>query len=135
MLRVLLAGLFLFAAGCAGGGVVLPRTYPVKGTVVFKGGKPMTAGTVQFNSADDPLLRVMGTIGPDGTFTLTTVKDNAKADGAPAGEYRVLVIPPMVSDARDKVPAGHKGVAPIDLPKRYRIEERDNTISIELPPR
>jgi hypothetical protein len=76
----------------------------------------------------------MGAIGKDGSFALTTVKDTAKADGAPEGTYRVLVLPPMVSDARDKVPEGHKAPLPIELPQPYKLEARENTnIKIELP--
>jgi hypothetical protein len=133
MLRVAPLVLLMLAAGCTPA-VVLPKTYPASGSVVYKGGKPMTGGAVQFMSADDPLLRVMGTIGKDGSFTLSTVKDTAKADGAPEGTYRVLVQPPMVSDARDKVPEGHKAVIPTELARPFKLEARENTaIKIELP--
>jgi hypothetical protein len=133
MLRFSPAALLIFTIGCTPA-VVLPRTYPASGSVVYKGGKPMTGGSVQFLSADDPLMRVMGTIANDGSFTLTTVKDTAKADGAPEGTYRVLVQPPMVSDARDKVPEQHKGVIGIDLPSPVKLEARANTsIKVELP--
>jgi hypothetical protein len=132
MLRICVGCVLLFAAGCAGG-AALPKTYPAVGTVVYKGGQPMTGGTVQFNSDTDPLLRVVGTIEKDGQFKLATTRDDAKADGAPEGVYRVFVIPPAVSDARDKVPEGHKGALPIVLPDPYRIGPRENTIKIELP--
>jgi hypothetical protein len=133
VLRVSPVVLLMLAAGCTPA-VVLPKTYPASGSVAYKGGQPMTGGSVHFVSADDPLLRVMGTIGQDGSFTLTTVKDTAKADGAPEGTYRVLVQPPMVSDARDKVPDGHKAMIPTELPRTYKLEARENTgIKIELP--
>jgi hypothetical protein len=133
MLRFFPAALLIFTIGCTPA-VVLPKTYPASGSVVYKGGKPMTGGLIHFLSADDPLMRVMGTIANDGSFTLTTVKDTAKADGAPEGTYRVLVQPPMASDARDKVPDGHKAVLPIELPQPVKLEPRENTaIKIDLP--
>jgi hypothetical protein len=132
MFRICLAFGLLFTASCTGG-VVLPTTYPATGTVVYKGGQPMTSGSVQFNSDSDPLLRVMGTIEKDGQFKLTTVKDNAKADGAPEGVYRVFVLLAPVSDARDKVPEGHKGMLPIVLPDPFKLGPQENTIKIELP--
>jgi hypothetical protein len=132
MVRLIPGVLLVFAVGCGGAG--LPRTYPAGGVVVYKGGQPLKGGSIQFESADDPLLRVIGTIEPDGHFTLTTIKDAAKAEGAPAGDYKVIVQPPSASDPRGDAPAGHKGVAPITLPKTYRVEANDNnTLRIELP--
>lgn len=133
MVRICVGFVLLFTAGCATGGVVLPKTYPASGTVVYKGGQPMTGGSVQFNSESDPLLRMIGTIEKDGQFKLTTMKDEAKADGAPEGVYRVFVLPPAVGEARDKVPAGHKGVLPITLPEPFKLGPHENTIKIELP--
>jgi hypothetical protein len=133
MTRILLGALVLLAAGCTGSGV-LPPTYPARGTVVSSDGKPLTGGSVQFTAAADPLLRVFGTIASDGSFTLTSVKDNARADGAPAGEYRVAVQPPLVNDPRGGVPAAHKAVPAITLPTKVRLEARENAgIKITLP--
>jgi hypothetical protein len=133
---VCLSAVFLLAvlAGCGGRGPeALPPTYPAAGSVAYKGGRPMTGGAVLFVSAADPLLRVTGEVQKDGRFTLRTQKDGARADGAPEGEYRVEVLPPLVADPRGGVQAAHKGVAAIPLPRKYRVEPRDNTFQIELP--
>jgi hypothetical protein len=133
MSRLLLGALVLLAAGCTSGGA-LPQTFPARGTVVYQNGKPMAGGSVEFTTTADPLLRVVGTVADDGTFTLTSVKDNARADGAPPGEYRVVVQPPPVNDPRGGVPGAHKGVPAITLPALYRLEAKENTdIKITLP--
>lgn len=133
MIRFLLGASIVFLGACTNR-TPLPKTYPAGGTVAYKGGVPMSGGVVLLNSADDPMLRVMGPIGADGRFTLTTVKDDAKADGAPAGQYKATILLPMARDTREKGLAGHKGELPIVLPQAIRIEERDaNSIAIELP--
>jgi hypothetical protein len=118
----------LFAVGCGPAG--LPKTYPANGTVVYKGGRPMKGGSVQFTSTQDPGLKVIGAIGDDGTFALTTIRDQARADGAPEGEYRVTVLPPLQGE--------HKGLPPIMLPQTYKVGTTDNQFKIQLnvpPPR
>ena len=133
MSRVLAGAALLLMTGCTSG-VVLPKTYPAGGTVVYKGGQPMTGGSVQFSLESDPLLRVMGAIQNDGAFTLTTTKENTRADGAPEGDYKVLVTPPLISDPRGGVEGAHKGAPPVMLPKTLRIEPNEsNTFKIELP--
>jgi hypothetical protein len=123
-------GLCLMMSACVG--PPAPKTYPAIGKVVYKGGQPMTGGSVQFNSTRDSALSVVGEVKSDGTFKLQTVKDNARADGAPEGEYSVFVLPPTVSS-----PAGSaiqpKNVLPIPLEKKYKIEPRDNSIQIDVP--
>lgn len=68
----------------------------VKGRVLFRG-QPATRAIVVFHPISDPnprALRSNGTVGPDGSFSLTTfVKD----DGAPKGEYAVTVYWPDAS--------------------------------------
>jgi hypothetical protein len=110
----------------------LAKTYPVRGAVL-QDGKPITGGSIQFISASDPLLRVLGTIKEDGTFTLNTVKDNATSPGAPEGEYQVIVQRPLVKDASGGVDFAHKRVPPITLPKCYKVEAKENTFKIEMP--
>jgi hypothetical protein len=114
--------LILLAAGCHAS---VPRTYPAKGSVRYRGGQPMKGGSVQFNSLTDPALRVVGRLRDDGTFTLETSRDGDKRAGAPAGEYEVTVFPPLSGE--------HKGAAPIVLPTLYRVEaEGKNEFAIEL---
>jgi hypothetical protein len=122
--------LTLVVAGCGSPGPTLPQTYPAGGSVVYKGGTPMRGGSIQLTTSADPLLRILGEIQPDGTFTLNTLKDKAKAAGAPEGEYQVIVLPPLQGE--------HRGVPPINLPRPYKVEPRENRFKIELnvpPPR
>src|SRR5437764_14956105 len=91
-LVVLTTGLLL-AAGCSGG----KRLYPVEGTVVYDDGKPaveLAKGTVSFESVEN-LSNVAGDIRSDGTFRIRTPPGK---DGAPAGKYRIIVLPAEGSD-------------------------------------
>jgi hypothetical protein len=134
MSRVFFGVFLVFAAGCTSGPAP-PKTYTARGTVVYKDGKPMSGGSIELTTTDDPLLRVFGDIGADGSFSLTTVKDNARVDGAPAGQYRVMVQPPMVHDSRGGLEGAHKGVPAIAIPLPMRIEAGDNTnLKVEIPP-
>ena len=80
-------------AGCADPN----RPYPVNGTVVFEDGEPVreaAGGMVTFNSAELKKSAV-GEIQPDGTFRLTTTRQN---DGAPPGRYKVTVMNPLARE-------------------------------------
>jgi hypothetical protein len=120
----------LVVPGCNFAG--LPRTFPVTGTVVYKGGEPVKGGSIEFRPIAESALRVVGQIEENGTFSLATLKDNAKAAGAPEGEYRVLIIRPLRADPRGGLPDPHRGVPPISLPKTYKVEAKDNNFKIEL---
>ena len=77
-------GILLILFGCSGE----LKTYPVKGKVVFKGdGKPFQ-GKIYFESANSPFTRSMANTNPDGTFSLSTVKENS---GSVEGEQTVRV--------------------------------------------
>jgi hypothetical protein len=90
LVMVLLATL-AWGAGCTGDKT--PRTYPVKGKVVYKSSKqPLTVGTVLFESVSEPKVQASGEIQPDGTFELAS--DLGKP-GTVAGEHRVLIQPPV----------------------------------------
>jgi hypothetical protein len=94
----------------------------------------MQAGVIYFNAlGGDPLLRVLGEITADGTFTLRTQKNNDRAAGAPEGEYEIQIIPPLAAGAPGDLKVAHKGVAPIDLPQTLKVEPKENTFRIELP--
>jgi hypothetical protein len=81
----------MVAAGCGRSGL-----YPVKGKVVFPDGTPLTAGTVEFDPLDKKsILAPRGEIRADGTFRASTHEDG---DGAPPGQYRVMVTPPEQVD-------------------------------------
>jgi hypothetical protein len=122
--RLALGALVLCCTGCAGGRGDLPPTYKVTGTVAHKGGRPVTAGGVQFAPVGDATFTAFGDIRADGSFELETVKGRARVPGAPAGEYRVVVMLPVV--------AGQKGAPAVKLPNTVRIEPRDNVVPIDL---
>src|SRR5689334_4598200 len=72
--------------GCSGSGV-----YPVEGQVTWKDGRPAgdIAGSLIFFESAEKKTTSRGSIQADGSFKLTTNKEN---DGAPAGEHTVLLI-------------------------------------------
>jgi hypothetical protein len=84
-----LSGLVIvMLAGCGGGGG--PKLYPVRGTVLFQD-QPAAGATVVFHpvaATNHSTPKPSGVVKPDGTFTLTT---HPHGDGAPAGEYVVVV--------------------------------------------
>ncbi|WP_439623458.1 hypothetical protein [Gemmata sp.] len=73
--------LLVAPAGCS------RAVHPVKGTVRFKDGTPLTVGRVVVDS-DDGKSGSWGAIRPDGTFEMGTLAPN---DGVPAGTYRVYL--------------------------------------------
>lgn len=88
LITCLLFGVF---AGCDSGN----RLYPITGTVkMMNGSVPQgEVAKIRFEpiaQASDTTIRnpASGTIAPDGTFSLTTLKQN---DGAYAGEYKVTL--------------------------------------------
>jgi hypothetical protein len=74
-----LAGMVLI--GCSGG----LRLGKVFGRVTV-GGKPVTSGTIMFHPEAGPTA--VGAIGPNGAYTLTTLK---AGDGALIGSHRVTI--------------------------------------------
>lgn len=105
---VLAAGL---TAGCGPGG---PALHSAAGKVVFRDGRPVTAGMVEFAPADGgPAARAK--VGPDGRFTLTT----GDRPGAVAGSHRVMVLSMAVSDGAVH---GHRTKMTTVHPKYARFE-------------
>jgi hypothetical protein len=91
-LVVALAGALLACCGCSAGS----RTYPVRGKVLYMG-QPAVGAKVVFHpkyNSDPQAIRPTGTVAQDGSFTLTSRRQN---DGAPAGDYAVTVIWPAGS--------------------------------------
>lgn len=80
----LMAALVLTPAGCGGGDG--PEMGRVTGTISLDG-QPLTKGVVNFQpvASGNP---ANGTIGPDGTYSLTTFEPG---DGAQVGNYLVTV--------------------------------------------
>lgn len=78
---------FVVSAGCGDSG---PKLYPVKGSV-FYGDQPAEGATVVFQpktQEKDAGSPPSGTVGADGSFTVRT---HPHGEGAPPGEYTVLV--------------------------------------------
>jgi hypothetical protein len=127
----LLASLILvLGAGC-GPTATHPKTYSVKGTVVYKDGQPLAGGVVEFRSTKDPMVRATGTVGPDGTFTLFTPTQKDSIAGAEEGEYSVNIIPRMEGDQT----AGPPQIQ-ISGKKTYTIKPDDPneiTITVDRP--
>jgi hypothetical protein len=111
-------------AGIVGCGPGMPKTYPAKGKVVFKGGKPVTDGRIQFQSATDPQIKALGEIDEDGSFSLKTYVGAKNAGGIPAGPYSIVV-------------ELERPTRVVALPSTYTVEPRENdfTITIEKPRR
>src|SRR5262245_6295390 len=79
-------GAALLLVSTPGCGKRIPKTYPVKGKVIHKGGRPVTYGRVELQSKSDPQLRAVGDIQTDGTFSLTTHLGGKSVAGAVEGE-------------------------------------------------
>jgi hypothetical protein len=123
MKRALLCGLVgAFAAmllvGCSKKGPVRPATYPVTGTVTFKGA-PLEGAQVVFVPKTQGGQGATGLTDQSGKYSLGTFQ--AK-DGAQEGEYLVKVIK---TDAKLPPPAGN----PVNL-----SHEEEQKIYNEAPP-
>ena len=91
---------------------------------VVRGGKPVSGGALQFTGAGDNPVTVTGEVGPDGAFTLQTLKGVTKGAGAPAGDYRVTDLFPAG--------AGQRTPPPVPLPRPYKVEARENRLTLDL---
>ena len=122
--------------GCSGNPA---PTYPVQGTVRLDG-KPMARGTVLFEPAepgpDGKVHSARATIGPDGTYRLSTF---GQYDGAVAGRHHAVVL------ASSANPESTGGTAEPVLPTKYgsprtsgleyEVMPQSNTIDIDLSTR
>ncbi len=85
-LVLVFSGLLAALSGCDS----RPETFLVHGMVVYPDGKPLTEGTVEFETLyGKKPITATGEINPDGTFQIGTFEAN---DGAIAGTHRVAVI-------------------------------------------
>lgn len=94
-------GLAMAVVIMAGCGPQIPPCYPVKGTVVWRGGKSFKAGSITFQSKSDQEIVAIGNIDKDGSFTVSTKMFGESKDGAPEGEYTVMVEDPSKNVASD----------------------------------
>jgi hypothetical protein len=124
--------------GCRKGGVA---TYPVAGSVKIDG-RPADGAMVVFvptaTSTQAERKRPFGVADAEGRFRLTTFVQD---DGAPAGQYKVLVQWPAPNQQADDQRSGRRGaLGPDRLGGKYfnlenstltaKVEEQSN----ELPP-
>jgi hypothetical protein len=138
-------GLSVLFAGC-GVAANRPKVAPVSGKVTQKG-KPLAAGEVIFTPGGGPSEAgqvATGQIGPDGSYRLTTFNFG---DGAVLGPHKVTVIARSTTDMRKMnelkggaiayklppslLPPKYSQVS--STPLKYTVEDRDNTINIDLP--
>jgi hypothetical protein len=123
------------AAGCADRDVPV---FPVSGKVTV-GGKAAAGAQVVFHpsaGADDG-PRPSAITGPDGTFKLTT---RAKDDGAPAGDYKVLVVHRVqvgpVDEGRSRNALPEKYNRPDQTPLSATVRPGSNDVpAFDLSPR
>jgi hypothetical protein len=136
--------LTILAAGC--GGPSRPETAPTSGRVTYKG-QPVAGGRIVFFPEPSGAGRqAIGTIGPDGRYSLTTFRDG---DGAVLGRHRVTIKatrvtgPPSPEEAADQMRRGVDLGVEWLVPKKYSrpetspltadVKRGDNTIDFDLP--
>jgi hypothetical protein len=83
-----LSVLTMLVVGC-GGGVSMPKTVPVTGTVTLDG-KPVDGATVSLISEEGSVTS-SGKSDSSGKFTLTTIIGSKTAPGAVVGKHKVVV--------------------------------------------
>jgi hypothetical protein len=124
--RLVPAVAVVLLASCGGGG---PKLHPVRGKVLYLD-QPAQGAIVVFqpanSTADSPMPS--GTVGADGTFTLRT---HPHGDGAPAGDYVVLVtwLPPNareLDNPKNKLPP--KYASPTDSPLQVTVKSGSNEL-------
>jgi hypothetical protein len=120
-------------AGCGKDGdqPAFPELHPVKG-VVKKGGQPVSGGSVRFTpDADRGEFLINSEVGPDGTFTLSTVRTTDRSGerkpGAAAGKYKVTYMPA----GGDQTAAAQMN--PIELPNPVTVNAGNNDLTLDLP--
>lgn len=142
----------LMLGGC-GRGLSLGK---VSGRVTVAG-KPVTSGTIMFHPESENAPAAVGAIGPDGTYTLTTVK---AGDGAVVGSHRVTIQATTVGEGSlveaksleqemelARMPPGRKVLVPGKVtwvvPEKYsqlqtstlaaKVESGSNKLDFEVP--
>jgi hypothetical protein len=113
-------------ASCGAGG---PKLHPVRGKVLYLD-QPAEGAAVVFQPANSTADSLMpsGTVGADGTFTLST---HPHGEGAPAGDYVVLLtwLPPNAREQenpKNKLPP--KYASPTESPLRATVKPGTNEL-------
>ena len=124
-----LAALALFAVGGCKTSMMMPKTYPVKGTVVYKDGQPLEGGQVQFEPIVATAITTAGDIKQDGTFSVRSRSEQTTVNGAPSGVYRVTILPPASASPPDQPP-----LEKYTTKRMYFVKEDDtNNFVIAIP--
>ena len=93
----------VLAVGCSSDR--LP-TYPVTGRVVFQDGSTVRAGSIELKSREYG-VQARGEIGDDGTFRLTTYRDD---DGAVEGVHDCVVVQLVMVEELDDFKPSTEGI-------------------------
>lgn len=123
---LLLCGALL--TGCGAAKEPWEEVYPAKGIVKFEG-KPISGALISLIPQDSEFpnsVRPTATAKEDGTFEIGTY---SKADGAPEGKYKVVVLHFPVVGSKASPAAG-----PNDLPRKYsKAETTDLIVEVVAP--
>lgn len=129
------AALVVGVTGCGKSGSEY-QVAPVTGKVTFNG-EPVPEGTVRFQPVSEAAGKAgitgkpaTGSVGQDGTFTLSTYGED---DGAVIGKHRVLYMPKIViaeSYEDEPTPSAYAGLVP--KTDEVEIAAGPNQIEIEL---
>jgi len=113
--------------GCSG--TKFPKTYPAKGKVVGKGGKPWNGGEtwITFQLKSDPEIVARGKVAKDGSFTLATQIEGKQRAGAAEGEHSVLLDPP--APPGEALPII---ITPYVVAKTYTVKPGENEFTVEV---
>jgi len=125
----LLAGHFMFVAGCGGGPADAPKTVPAKGTVTVDG-KGIAKLAVVFMPDHGKIAT--GETDSEGHFTLTT---NTSGDGAVVGTYKVAVTPIVEVSPLQPGMDGYVKPAPPPYNKKYLEHAKSGlTLTVDSDP-
>jgi hypothetical protein len=101
--------------------------FKVSGKATFRG-KPLTTGKVAFHHTDAKSPLVIGDIGPDGTYQLTTRKPG---DGAAPGQYTVTVTSMLPGKGVEGIDQDYRPPQPLIPLKYMRLDETPLSASVE----
>jgi hypothetical protein len=126
-----LVAVSVVTVGCRGDQLA---TYPVSGSVDITGVGDLKSGEVIFTNET---ITAKGQIQPDGTFKLTTYKEN---DGAPAGKYQAFILGAAKSKATASDPYAIEYLIDPSFTDRktsgleFTVEEGPNEFTIAVTP-
>ena len=94
--------------------------------MVYADGEALTGGTLQFQPQSGGSPSPFAEVGKDGKFTLSTLYEGKRIEGAVEGEFKVTFIPPVGPD--------QSGGLPVALPAIYTVQPQNgNDFTITVP--